>query len=172
MRFQTRADIAIAAAEGNREFAPQGAADRHDTQSGAVTEGHRMGFVIRWAAAFALLAATFNPTPWNYVRWARAEFDAQLPLVVLLGLTLLVGYIIYLRATLRSIGGLGMTLVLALVAALFWVLYDYGILDLSNRDFTVWLGLLALSFVLGIGLSWSLVRRKLSGQADVDDVED
>nr|WP_116598673.1 DUF6524 family protein [Primorskyibacter marinus] len=131
-----------------------------------------MGFVIRWAAAFALLAATFNPTPWNYVRWARAEFDAQLPLVVLLGLTLLVGYIIYLRATLRSIGGLGMTLVLALVAALFWVLYDYGILDLSNRDFTVWLGLLALSFVLGIGLSWSLVRRKLSGQADVDDVED
>lgn len=126
----------------------------------------------RWAAAFALLAATFNPTPWNYVRWARAEYDAQLPLVVLLGLILLVGYIIYLRATLRSIGGLGMTLVLALVAALIWVLYDYGILDLSNRDFTVWLGLLALSFVLGIGLSWSLVRRKLSGQADVDDVED
>lgn len=131
-----------------------------------------MGFVIRWVAAFALLAATFNPTPWNYVRWARAEYSAQLPLVVLLGLILLVGYIIYLRATLRSIGGLGMTLVLALVAALLWVLYDYGILDLSNRDFTVWLGLLALSFVLGIGLSWSLVRRKLSGQADVDDVED
>ncbi|SMC97225.1 hypothetical protein SAMN06295998_11480 [Primorskyibacter flagellatus] len=131
-----------------------------------------MGFVIRWVAAFALLAATFNPTPWNYVRWARAEYSAQLPLVVLLGLILLVGYIIYLRATLRSIGGLGMTLVLALVAALLWVLYDYGILDLSNRDFTVWLGLLALSVVLGIGLSWSLVRRKLSGQADVDDVED
>lgn len=131
-----------------------------------------MGFVIRWVAAFALLAATFNPTPWNYARWARAEYSAQLPLVVLLGLILLVGYIIYLRATLRSIGGLGMALVLAIVGALIWVLYDYGILDLSNRNFTVWLSLLALSFVLGIGLSWSLVRRKLSGQADIDDVDE
>ena len=131
-----------------------------------------MGFVIRWVFAFGLLAATFNPTQWNYVRWAQAEYDAQLPLVVLLGLILLVGYIIYLRATLRSIGGFGMALVLAIVAALIWVLYDYGVLDLSNGDFTVWIGLLALSFVLGIGLSWSLVRRKLSGQADVDDVDE
>lgn len=131
-----------------------------------------MGFVIRWVFAFGLLAATFNPTQWNYVRWAQAEYDMQLPLVVLLGLILLVGYIIYLRATLRSIGGFGMALVLAIVAALIWVLYDYGVLDLSNRDFTVWIGLLALSFVLGIGLSWSLVRRKLSGQADVDDVDE
>lgn len=131
-----------------------------------------MGFVIRWVFAFGLLAATFNPTQWNYVRWAQAEYDVQLPLVVLLGLILLVGYIIYLRATLRSIGGFGMALVLAIVAALIWVLYDYGVLDLSNRDFTVWIGLLALSFVLGIGLSWSLVRRKLSGQADVDDVDE
>ena len=131
-----------------------------------------MGFVIRWVFAFGLLAATFNPTQWNYVRWAQAEYDVQLPLVVLLGLILLVGYIIYLRATLRSIGGFGMALVLSILAALIWVLYDYGVLDLSNRDFTVWIGLLALSFVLGIGLSWSLVRRKLSGQADVDDVDE
>jgi uncharacterized membrane protein YjgN (DUF898 family) len=131
-----------------------------------------MSFVIRWAFAFGLLVATFNPTPWNYIRWARTEFTTQLPLVVLFGLLLLVGYIIYLRATLRSIGGFGMALVLAVVSALIWVLFDFGILDLSNRNFTVWLGLLALSLVLGIGLSWSLVRRKLSGQADVDDIED
>jgi hypothetical protein len=35
----------------------------------------------------------------------------------------------------------------------------------------VWLALFALSFVLGIGLSWSHVRRALSGQADMDDVD-
>ncbi|WP_146587629.1 DUF6524 family protein [Puniceibacterium confluentis] len=131
-----------------------------------------MGFVTRWLCAFALLALTYNPTALSYVRWTAENYDSQLPLTVLLGLVLLVGYIIYLRATLRSIGAFGMLLILAVVTALLWVLYDYGLLDLSNRDFTVWLGLLALSLVLGIGLSWSIIRRKLSGQADVDDVDE
>ena len=36
----------------------------------------------------------------------------------------------------------------------------------------IWLGLIALSLVLGIGLSWSHVRRRLSGQADMDDVDE
>jgi ABC-type sulfate transport system permease component len=85
---------------------------------------------------------------------------------------LLVGYIIYLRATLRSIGAFGMLLILALVGALLWVAYDFGLLDLQNRALTMWIGIFALSLVLGIGLSWSIVRRKLSGQADVDDVDE
>lgn len=131
-----------------------------------------MGFVLRWGFAFVLLAATYNPTHWNFIRWGMANYSDKLPLTVLFGLILLVGYIVYLRATLRSIGTFGMLLVLALVGAVLWVLYDYGLLDLSNRDLTLWLGLFALSLVLGIGLSWSLVRRKLSGQADVDDIEE
>lgn len=131
-----------------------------------------MGFVLRWLVAFGLLSATFNPTQWNYTRWVQGNFDNQMPLAVLLGLLLLVGYIIYLRATLRSIGGFGMGLVLAIVAALLWVLYDFGVLNLENQSFNVWLGLLTLSAVLGIGLSWSHVRRKLSGQADMDDVDE
>jgi hypothetical protein len=91
-----------------------------------------MGFVLRWAMAFVLLSATFNPSQWNYVRWAQTRFDDQMPLTILLGLLLMVGYIIYLRATLRSIGGFGMGLVMAIVTAGLWVLYDYGILRLDD----------------------------------------
>jgi hypothetical protein len=131
-----------------------------------------MGFVLRWVFAFVLLAATFNPTEYNYVDWVR-EFGGQnMSIAVLLGLVLLIGYIIYLRATLRSIGAFGMILVIAVVGALLWVLYDLGVLRLDNASFNVWLGLGALSFVLGIGLSWSHVRRALSGQADMDDVDE
>ncbi len=131
-----------------------------------------MGFALRWLIAFALLAATFNPTRWNYVNWARDTYTDRLPLVVLVGLVLLVFYVVYLRATLRSIGGFGMTMVLAITAAGLWVLHDYGLLTLRDTSQMVWLALVALSLVLGIGLSWSHVRRRLSGQSDMDDVGD
>ncbi|PSL21757.1 DUF6524 family protein [Shimia abyssi] len=130
-----------------------------------------MGLLLRWIFAFLLLALTFNPTEWNYVRWSMDNYIEEMPLTVLLGLLLAIGYIIYLRATIRSIGGFGMFLVLSVVAALVWVLYDWGLLRLDNQDLNTWIGILALSIVLGIGLGWSIVRRLLSGQYDMDDVD-
>ncbi|WP_299623944.1 DUF6524 family protein [uncultured Tateyamaria sp.] len=131
-----------------------------------------MGFLWRWLFALGLLTATYNPTQYNYVRWVMDYGNANLSIAVLLGLLLLIGYIIYLRATLRSIGGIGMGLVLALVGSGLWVLYDLGLLKLDDGNLNTWLGLIALSLVLGIGLSWSHVRRRLSGQSDMDDVDD
>lgn len=131
-----------------------------------------MGFLTRWGAAFILLAVTFNPTQYNYVAWVQEFGSSNLSVAVLVGLLLLVGYVIYLRATFRSIGPVGMTLVLAIVGALVWVLHDLGVLALDNRSMNVWLGLGALSFVLGIGLNWSQVRRAISGQSDIDDVDE
>ena len=130
-----------------------------------------MWFVLRWLTAFALLGATYNPTSFNYVKWVMTQGERPVSLMVLAGLLLLIGYIIYLRGTLRSIGGFGMLLVLALVGALLWVLYDFGALSLDNTGLNVWLGFLALSLVLGVGISWCHVRRALSGQADMDDVD-
>ena len=131
-----------------------------------------MSFVLRWLFAFVLLTATYNPTQWNFVRWAMTNWDAQMPVVALLGIVLLIGYIIYLRATLRSIGIFGMLLVLALVGAILWVLIFYGLIDLRDPKLATWIGIFALSLVLGVGLSWSIIRRKLSGQVDMDDVEE
>lgn len=130
-----------------------------------------MGFIWRWLCAFVLLAVTFNPTEYNYINWVRDYGGMNMSIAVLLGLLLAIGYIIYLRATLRSIGGFGMLLVLAVLGAGLWVLYDLGVLRLDNSNMNVWLALVVLSFVLGIGLSWSIVRRALSGQADMDDVD-
>ncbi|MDT8856748.1 DUF6524 family protein [Paracoccaceae bacterium Fryx2] len=131
-----------------------------------------MGIFLRWLGAFVLLALTFNPTQLNFVRWAEANYATQLPLTVLLGLLLAVGYIIYLNATINSIGGFGMLLIAAIFGYTIWVLIDWGVLNLANTDLNLWLGILALSVVLGIGLSWSIVRQRLSGQASVDEIED
>jgi hypothetical protein len=131
-----------------------------------------MGFFLRWLFAFVLLALTFNPSDWNFVRWAEAHWHDETAVTVLFGLLLLAAYAIYVRATLRSIGPLGMLLVAALVGATIWVLVDWGVLTLADADLNLWLGIVALSIILGIGLSWSILRRRLSGQADVDDVDE
>ena len=130
------------------------------------------GFLFRWLAAAVLVFATYNPTRWNFTRWALDAWQTQLSMVVLAGLVLLIGYIIYLRATFRSIGAVGVTLIAALLGAILWVCVDNGWLDLNNAQLMTWLGLLSLSLVLAIGLSWSLFRRHLTGQADIDDVDE
>ena len=131
-----------------------------------------MGFVIRWIFAFVLLAATYNPTQWNYVHWSMTNYETSLSLTVLFGLILLIGYIIYLRATLRSIGFFGMLLILAVVGTIVWVLFDQGSMCFANPSINTWIGIFALSLVVAVGLSWSIVRRKLTGQADMDDVDE
>ena len=130
-----------------------------------------MGFVLRWLFAFVLVAATYNPTSWNYVRWVSANFDTQLPLALLFGLVLVVGYVIYVNATLRSIGMFGMLLLLAVVAALIWFLWDRGWLTLENANLNTWIGLFVISAILGIGMTWSIVSRRLTGQIDVDETD-
>lgn len=128
-----------------------------------------MGFLLRWVFALVLLVATYNPTSLNYVRWSMGNFDTQLPMIVLAGLILLVGYIVYLTATLRSIGAFGMLLILAIVGAILWVLWDRGVISLSNPGFVTWIVIVALSLVLAVGMHWSILWRRLSGQLEVDD---
>lgn len=128
--------------------------------------------LMRWLFAFMLLAVTYNPTPYNYVRFGLDNYLEATSFVALGGIVLFIGYVIYLRATLRSIGGFGMFLVAALVGAVIWVAVDLGLVDLEDPTLNLWLAIFAVSVVLGIGLSWSIVRRRLSGQADVDDVEE
>ena len=101
-----------------------------------------------------------------------ANGNSQFPLTLFLGLLLLVGHLIYVMATLRSIGGPGVILIAAIFGSWLWVLYSWGLPGLQNSTLNTWLGLVALSLILGVGLSWRILRQKLSGQATVEVVED
>ena len=124
-----------------------------------------MGFLIRLIFALVLVLLTYNPTRFNYVVWAQEQFQDNLSIVVLNGLILLIGYIVYLRATFRSIGPVGILLAAAVLGAVLWVLADNGIFDPTNSKLTTWIGLVCLAFILAIGLSWSHIRRRISGQS-------
>lgn len=130
-----------------------------------------IGFVLRMGFGIFLVLATYNPSGTSWVHWIAEGFETDLPLKVLAGVALLIGYVIVLRASFRSLGVIGKVLAAALFAALAWVAYDYGYLTVEDQSLIEWLVLIAMGLILGLGLSWSHIRRMISGQADMDDVD-
>lgn len=129
-------------------------------------------FLVRLLCAVLLVFGTWNPTNWSYLDWLFGDQGFRMePLVVIVGLVLLTGWIIFLRATFLSMGWLGVILGAALFAAIIWLFADLGWLALDDPGVISWLTLLLLSLLLAIGISWSHIRRRLTGQIDVDDIE-
>jgi len=130
------------------------------------------GFFLRLGFAIVLVLLTYNPSGYSYVHWVSDWFETDVPLKVLVGIAMIIAYAVVLRAAFRSIGFVGIGLVAALLAAIAWVAYDYGLLRLENSGLNQWLGAISAGLILGVGLSWSHIRRMLSGQIDMDDVEE
>lgn len=128
------------------------------------------GILTRVLAALVLVLLTFNPSGHSYVHWLTQNFPHVSPLQAVAGLVLLIGWIIYATATLRSLGLLGVALLLALFAALIWLANDSGWLHLNGGTALAWIAVIVTGLILGVGMCWSFVRRRLSGQADVDEV--
>lgn len=128
-------------------------------------------FFLRWLFALALVLLTFNPSGYSYYDWLAAALPKVTPVVAVCGLLLLIGWIVFIGATLRSIGSIGILLAAALFAALLWLLVSQGWLDLHNTRALVWIALFVLSLILAVGMSWSHVNRRLTGQTDVDPVD-
>ncbi len=92
--------------------------------------------------------------------------------MVFSGLILLIGWVIYIRATLRSLGLVGVTLATALFATLFWVLIDWQLIPSDNIETLTYSAQIILCLLMATGMSWSHVRRRISGQVDADDVDE
>lgn len=129
------------------------------------------GIAWRVAAALGLVLVTFNPGGRSYVHWVAHDFPHLDAAQAVAGIALLIGWVIYATATLRSLGALGVLLLLALFAALVWFAVERGWLELRGGDVIAWIALAATGLILGIGMCWSSLRRALSGQADVDEVD-
>ena len=131
-----------------------------------------VSFLLRWIIAPVLVFATFNPTDYSFYRWVMPMDGEGLPLKALAGILLLIVYVIYFRATWRSIGPIGVSLAAALLAALIWVSIDLGLLNLTQPTIMTWVLLFAFATILAVGISWSHIRRRVSGETDIDDVDE
>lgn len=133
------------------------------------------GFLLRFLFALLLVYVSYNPSGYSYFHWLKHGLgDGVLltPPFALISVILLIGWTIYLRATFRSLGGFGLLLALAFFAIIIWWLVDLGLLGISNVSILSYIVLFLIAAVLAVGMSWSHVRRRLSGQADMDDVDE
>jgi hypothetical protein len=126
------------------------------------------GVLVRLVAALAVVLLTYNPTGHSFYHWAMRDFANLTALKALAGALLLVGWVICIRAALTSLGAVGLVLSALVLGSLVWVLEDYGILDPDRPSLLSWISLIIIGIILGIGLSWSLLRTRVTGQVEVD----
>jgi len=132
-----------------------------------------LSFVWRFISSTILVVATYNPTRFSYWDWLNsartADPSAMGPEHFVVGVVLLIGWVILLAATQRSLGFLGLILGGALLGGVVWLLVDIGLLNVNDMGTATWIGLFCISILLAVGLSWSHVWRRLTGQFEVDD---
>jgi hypothetical protein len=131
-------------------------------------------FFLRLLLALIVVLLTFNPSGFSFFHWTRDAFlNSSLgPLHLLAGIGLLIGWVLFVQATRQSLGVLGVVLVASLFGVLVWMLFFYDVVTSSSGATLTWIVLIGVAVVLTIGMSWAHLRRRLSGQATVDDVDD
>ncbi len=126
-------------------------------------------FFLRLLAALFLVLVTYNPSGYSWVHWMEQSSNKLDPLLLMTAVMLIAGWAIFLRATARSLGFFGSLLVMALFGTIIWALVYYGWLSLNNASALSWVTLILIAVLLAIGISWSHIRRRISGQVDVDE---
>jgi hypothetical protein len=130
------------------------------------------GFLGRWIFALILVLGTYNPSGFSYITWALDKETSFGPVITLVGLILLIGWIFCVKTTFVALGWLGVTLGAALFAVFIWLLVDMGLISMESSGILTWLSLIVVSLILAVGMAWSHVKRRITGQVDVDEVDD
>lgn len=126
------------------------------------------GFLLRFLMSLILVFATWNPSGWSYSHWLLNVLPNVTAALAFVGVVLLIGWILFLHATLDSLGLLGILLAAAFFGTLTWLLFDLGWLS-ANSGALSYVALVLIAAVLALGMSWAHVWRRLSGRVEVDD---
>ncbi len=137
-----------------------------------------IGMFWRFLASTTTVMLTYNPSGYSFYHWVKddlinGEFDmASLSIKLFAFLALCIPWVVIGIATRRSLGFGGIFLVVAFFVAGIVTLVLNTDVDINNTTTLAWITVVILSIVLTIGLSWSIIRRRISGQVDIDRVDD
>jgi len=133
-------------------------------------------FLVRLVFALLLVYLTYNPSGYSFYHWTEeallGDSLALTPPFAMSAVVLLIGWTVFIRASLQSLGAFGLTLAFSFFAIIVWWLVDVGLLGVDSLSVMTYIVLFLLAAILATGMSWSHIRRRMSGQVDVDEVDD
>ncbi len=130
---------------------------------------HRFGwdsFLVRFVFVILVVFSSYNPEGYSYFHWVSADISSFNVYKAFSGVLLLIGWIILIRATLASLGMIGLMLAIAFIGLLIWLIIDVLGLDASSARASSYIVAIMIASVLSIGVSWSHLHRRISGQVD------
>lgn len=127
-------------------------------------------FLARWLIAMALVLATYNPSGFSFCDWVADFSDHRWVLKLLVAIILVIGYGTFALATYRSLGRTGIIAWMLLFTVLVWFLYNIGLIGPLTPGAVITIALLIFANVFAVGISWSYLRLRLSGQSDTNNV--
>lgn len=129
------------------------------------------GFFVRFIFALIVVFSSYNPEGVSYYHWIYQALPEFSVIKAFVGVILLIGWIILIRATLGSLGFIGIVLAAAFFGLAIWLIIDVMGLSTDNLRVVSYIVEIMLASVLSIGVSWSHVRRRISGQVDTDELD-
>lgn len=125
-----------------------------------------LGILVRLLAVALLVSATYNPSGYSYYHWVHQGFADHWASKTVVGQIIIVAFIFCGYVSARSLGLLFSIPLMAIIGTGVWLLSDWEVIDLSQGLQRTLVFESAVILLLGIGLSFSLIRYRLSGQLD------
>ncbi len=132
-----------------------------------------LDFLWRLIASLVLVLISFNPSGYSYFHWFTGAFSGAGTHAAhyFAGAVLLTCWAIFVKSTIDSLGSLGTILSSAIIGTGIWLLIDMGVIHADSTSAVAWLLLIALAILLAAGLSWAHLKRRITGQVEVDNVD-
>jgi len=124
------------------------------------------GLIVRTLACFLLVFATWNPTGYSFLAWARYSPWATTPEIAVAGTVLLACHILFARIAWLSLGADGVVAATVIILAGMLTLYELDLIDPWQNAMLSYLLLSLFALLLAIGMTWSLLKRRIVGQSN------
>lgn len=128
-----------------------------------------VNFFLRLIFTFFLVFATYNPSGRSFYHWMH-QGEAPATIIMVVAISIFAAYGFLIRATWRSIKPLGALLIVIFLLLFNIMLVDIGVVGISQDWVPKVMALSSFAVLLAIGVSFSAIRARLSGQIDSDDV--
>ncbi len=125
--------------------------------------------LVRWFMIMGVITAFYNPSGRSFVHWA-ADSTAPLSLRIATGSLLLAALAYFWRLSVRALGPIGVVMLAFLLAVTAMALVDTGLIRPQAPAAMIAFLQGIITTGLTVGVSWSALRTRISGQIDSDDV--